>query len=496
MNDKSSYKHILKSTSLFGSVQVVQVLSTIIKGKFVAILLGTVGMGISSLLVSSIAMLQTISGLGLNFSAVREISQAQESGDSEKLSRTIIISKRWLFISAILGGVSLIIISPFLSKYVFGNYEYTWHFIFLSLVVVLTTLGIGYQTLLQGTRRLKDIAKSSAFGSVLSIFTSIPFYYIWGVKGIVPALIVAALTTFSLNYFYANRIKLTKVNITIKETAKEGTDMVKLGVVMMITNLIGVLTTFIIIAYIKRNGSLSDVGLYQGGISLTTQYVGLIFSAMVVDYFPRLSAINTDKIKVRELANQQSEVMLLIVTPLLITLIIVSPLIIRLLLSHAFIPIDNFIRGISIGLFFQAASHSMALISFAKGDRKTFLTLSIIGNGLLILTSILGYKFFGLDGISSLFIIQAISCFVIVYLTAYKKYNYWMSKSFTMIFVLGIIMISIVYLLVVFTPSQYGYSFSVVFLCISVFYSIRKLNKLIGLQELYNNFIKKYYKKQ
>jgi len=496
MTDKSSYKHILKSTSLFGSVQVVQVLSTIIKGKFVAILLGTVGMGISSLLVSSIAMLQTISGLGLNFSAVREISQAQESGDSEKLSRTIIICKRWLFVSALLGGASLILISPFLSKYVFGNYEYTWHFIFLSIVVVLTTLGIGYQTLLQGTRKLKDIAKSSAFGSILSIFTSIPFYYIWGVKGIVPALIVAALTTFSLNYFYAKRIKLTKVNITFKETANEGTDMVKLGVVMMITNLIGVLTTFIIIAYIKRTGSLSDVGLYQGGISLTTQYVGLIFSAMIVDYFPRLSAINKDEFKVRELANQQSEIMLLIITPLLITLIITAPLIIRILLSKEFVPLVNFIRCIAIGLLFQAAAHSMALISFAKGDRKTFLILSIIGNALLILSSILGYKLYGLNGISILFIFQAILCFIIVFITAYKKYNYWMSKSFIKIFSLGIILISLIYLLVVIAPSQYGFPISVLFLCISIFYSIRKLNKLIGLLELYNNFIKKYYKKQ
>ena len=45
----SSYRNIFKATSLFGGVQVYQILIGIIKQKFVAVLLGTSGVGIQGL---------------------------------------------------------------------------------------------------------------------------------------------------------------------------------------------------------------------------------------------------------------------------------------------------------------------------------------------------------------------------------------------------------------------------------------------------------------
>lgn len=492
MTDKSTYKHILKSTSLFGGVQFIQIVSTIARGKIVAIFLGTAGMGISSLLVSSIAILQTIAGLGLSFSAVREISQAQETQDNYKISRTVIIFFKWLLFSAILGALMLIIVAPLLSHFAFGNRDYTWEFVFLSIVVALNTLGAGYQSLLQGTRNLKYLAKSSILGSILSVLTSLPIYYIWGIQGIVPSLIVAALTIFTLNYWFAHKIKLEKVIIGARETVKEGSDMVKLGIVMMLTGLIATLTTFLIIAYIKRNGSLSDVGLYQAGLSITTTSLGLVFTAMGVDYFPRLSAINTDNQKVRTLVNQQSEIMMLIVTPIVIALLITAPVLIRVLLSKEFMPLVTFIRFIAIGTLIQAANHSMGLISFAKGDRKTFLLLQIAGNCLLMFFTIVGYKAAGLNGIAALFILHTIICYFLVYITAYKKYNYWMNRSFNKMFIISLLITFIVCASTMLIPGIIGYIFSVLLLCISIGYSIYKLDSLIGLKEVYYNFINHY----
>ena len=495
MTEKSSYKHILKSTSLFGGVQFIQIVTTIIRGKFIAIFLGTIGMGISSLLVSSMAMLQAISGLGLSFSAVREISQAQETGDNYKLSRTITVFYRWLLFSAILGAIILIALAPSLSEFAFGNRDYIWEFVWLSIVIVINILSAGYQTLLQGTRRLKDIAVSSVLGSILSIITSLPIYLFWGIKGIVPALIMASLTSFVLNYFFVRKIKLEKVIIGAREILKEGSEMVKLGIVMMITSLISTLTTFLIIAYIKKSGSLSDVGLYQAGLSLTSTSVGLVFTAMVVDYYPRLSAISSDEIKVRNMVNQQSEIMMLITTPLVIILIITAPLLIRILLTSQFIPIINFIRWISIGLLFQAGNFAMGLISFSKGDKQTFLLLSIVGNFLLLFFSVVGYKIDGLNGIAGMFIIHSITCYFMVYITAYKKYNYWMSSSFNKIFVVSIFMVVLVYALIIETPVAIGYTFSAFLLGISIAYSLFKLDRLIGLKEVYYNFGSRFKRK-
>jgi PST family polysaccharide transporter len=42
-----------------------------------------------------------------------------------------------------------------------------------------------------------------------------------------------------------------------------------------------------------------EVGFYTAGFTLLNSYVGIIFTVMSTDYFPRLSSISDDNVKVR-----------------------------------------------------------------------------------------------------------------------------------------------------------------------------------------------------
>jgi O-antigen/teichoic acid export membrane protein len=470
---------------MFGGVQVIQIIATMVKAKFSALFLGASGMGISGLLVSSVAFIQTISSFGLNTSAVREISLANEKEDRLKLSYAIIVFRRWLLSSTILGLILVLVFSPWLSKFVFGNSDYTLKYAFLSLLVALNILGNGYVTILQGTRRLRDLAKSSIIGAILSASIVIPIYYFFRINGIVLALICSSAVSFLISLIFAKKIKLEKIPIGIRKTISEGSDMSKLGLIMMITSLMGTLTILLINTFITRKGSLTDVGLYQAGMNITNQSIGLVFTAMSVDYFPRLSAVCKDNQKVGNLANQQAEIMLLIVTPILLLLIISAPLLIRILLSPEFKSISNFIRFISLGMFFQAANYAMGLISFAKGDKKTFLFLGAIGNSLWLFFSVIGYLLWGLLGVSMCFVVHSAICFFIVYLTANRKYNYLMSKSFTKLLILCLLPIAGTCALVILIPNLFGYLISCLIFCCLIVYCIYKLNEFIGLKEIF-----------
>lgn len=79
----SQYRSILKATSIFGGTQVLSMLVTIIRSKFVAILIGSAGMGLSSMYMSSLTMIITIFGLGIGTSVVRELSACRENKDME-----------------------------------------------------------------------------------------------------------------------------------------------------------------------------------------------------------------------------------------------------------------------------------------------------------------------------------------------------------------------------------------------------------------------------
>ncbi len=86
-------------------------------------------MGLNTMFSSTISLISNLAGLGLNNSAVREISRAKETGDSVTLSKTVITLKRWLYVSSIIGFVLVILLSPLLSKFSF-NSNYTVAFIF------------------------------------------------------------------------------------------------------------------------------------------------------------------------------------------------------------------------------------------------------------------------------------------------------------------------------------------------------------------------------
>ena len=144
MSEKqSSFRSIFKATSIFGGVQVFNILITLIRGKAVALLIGTAGMGLNGLFLSSLNLINSISSLGIAESAVRDISKAHASGDTSKIGKTFSVFKRWIWITASLGIVITLVFSPLLSKFSFNSYEHTFDYVWLSITFVFGALSGG-----------------------------------------------------------------------------------------------------------------------------------------------------------------------------------------------------------------------------------------------------------------------------------------------------------------------------------------------------------------
>lgn len=205
-----SYRQIFKATSIFGGVQVINILIGIIRVKFVAILLGTAGVGIIGLLNSPLQLIISITGLGISFSAVRDISVSYGSGDETAISKTIKTLRQWSWLTGLLGFIVTVSLAPLLSQWSFGNRDYTWAFIWLSGTILLQAISKGQSAILQGTRRLKGMAKAGVIGSFLGLITSIPLYYFFGLKGIVPAMIITAVTGLLLPGIFLVKFRLKK----------------------------------------------------------------------------------------------------------------------------------------------------------------------------------------------------------------------------------------------------------------------------------------------
>jgi len=105
MNDErsNSYRHILKYTSVFGSVQGLNILSALARNKVAAIFLGPEGMGLASLLSTTANFLTQTAGLGISVSAVRHVSACFEEGDEEKILHFVRVVRVWCMMAALLG---------------------------------------------------------------------------------------------------------------------------------------------------------------------------------------------------------------------------------------------------------------------------------------------------------------------------------------------------------------------------------------------------------
>ena len=173
-NNNSSYSHILKYTSLFGGVQMLNILIGLIRNKLVAVLLGPLGMGIVALYTSTINFIVNTSNLGIHASAVKELSQAFETGDTGLLHHKIHVLRHWTCITSLLGMMAFACLSPLLSRWTFATYNYTIQFICLAPVVALTIIALGETAILKATRLLRQLAIVSVCGAVGVLAVSVP----------------------------------------------------------------------------------------------------------------------------------------------------------------------------------------------------------------------------------------------------------------------------------------------------------------------------------
>ena len=484
---QSSNRSIVKVTSLFGGVQIFLMLTSIIRGKFVALFIGATGMGINGMFVSAITMITQVAGLGLNFSAVRDISLAKESGDVERIDSTITVVRKWLVVCSLSGALILILVSNLLSKLSFGNSLYTLSFVLLSLVVSLSILTNGNVAILQGLRRMQEMAKASLWGAIVGLITSIPLYWYLGIKGIVPALIIAAITAYGFSYFYTRNI-IIKRKINFREVYLQGGSMAKLGIVMMLANVIGSIVTYVINTYISNFGSLSDLGLYQAGLSITNQYSGVVFTAMAVDYFPRLSAVNTNTIQLNRIVNQQAEIVTTIITPILMFVMLAAPIIIHLLLSVEFIVLKHFIFIMAFSLIFKAASFNIGYISFAKGDKFLFFWFEgVFGSLLILISAILGYYFYGLNGIAIANLLSNVLYLIVIYLITNRRYGFKLQNGFLITYSKLVLFTGALFVTVLVFDNIYGYIFGISLTLWEFFFSFKHLDRILGLKSYFRD---------
>lgn len=490
MNEENlTYRKILKATSLFGSVQFLNIVIAVIRSKFTAVLLGPTGMGIVGLLTNTIGLIAGFTNFGLETSAIKNISQANNN-NSKVLETEISTLQKLVWYTGILGMLLTILFSSFLSKIVFNNSDYTYVFIWISISLLFKQLTAGHLVVLQGLRRLKLLAKANLFGSIIGLLVTIPLYYLYGIDAIAIVIVFSSLIGLACSWFFFRKIEIKPIRLSVRDVFSNGKGMIKLGFSLSIIGLLTLLTSYILQIIISNNGGVVQVGLYNAGFTILNTYVGMIFTAITVDYFPRLAAVITDNFALKTTVIQQAIISLLIITPIIILFLTFAPFIINLLYSKKFITVVPMVTWAILGMLFKAVSFTMGYILIAKEDSKLFIKTSISFNLLFLFNNYFAYVYFGLEGLGVSFLTNFIIHFFVLKIISYYRYNFSFNKEFYKIFTISIVLCTVAFLFSYISLSYIKYSAMVLMFVISLLFALYYLDKKINLKQMLSNRFK------
>lgn len=481
--EKSAYRGIMKSTALFGGLQLFQILISLIRSKAVAIILGPAGMGVISLFQSLIQLFIGISNFGLSTSAVNYISNEKVDPNNFNLAKIIKVFKYLILLSAFLGATMTLLLSNNLSQVTFGSKNYTNSISILSLAVLINLLSTGRLTQFRAFRETKTIVRALFYGNLLGLTLTIPMYYYFGQNGIVPSLILVEFSTLLFVLIFRFKLTLPRVDISFRDFTKLSTEMLSLGLIISLSGIFTLSFNYALRIFISNLGTVSEVGIYSAGFALVNTYFGLIFTAMATDFYPNLVSLSGNHDEQYNLINQQSVIGIIVVSTLVVPMILFIKWLIYLFYSEEFLSMNLMIVFASAGMIFKAFGWAFAYLFLARSRTKIYFWSEFIFNIYTLLLNILGYYFYGLNGIGiSYFVSYVLYALQVYYLSRVifdLKLIYPLVYIFTVNFIAIVLALSLS-LIVSQGVLYYIISFSLVLLLI--FYNLFWINRLLDLR--------------
>lgn len=396
--ETGNYRSILKSTSLIGGASVINILIGMVRTKFVAILLGPTGVGLMGMLVQIAGLVTTVSGMGLSSSGVRQVAEAVGSGDDERIARTVKTLRRTVWMTGTAGMLVMMLACVPISLISFDTTDYALPVAFLGITILLAAVTSGQACILQGTRRIADLAKISIFGAANGTLISIPCFYLWGEKGIVISLVLCAVASLVTSWWFARRVAIKDIELPWRASIGEARQMFSLGIGIMGAGLVSALSMYLIRVLLVRQFDLDGVGIYQAAFNLSGILVGFVLSAMGTDYYPRLTAVAHDNDQVRRMVNEQAEISILLALPLLAGMMVFAPFIIQLFYAESFYAAVPVLRWCTFGVLGRVLSWPLGFVMLAKGKGRLFFITELLGVSVHV-GAVYGFGLlFGLEG--------------------------------------------------------------------------------------------------
>lgn len=448
VDDDATYDHVIKYTGLFGGVQGLNMLVNVIRNKITAVLLGPQGTGIIGLLSNFIELLHHSTDFGLCFSSIKHVSELFGTGDEQKIRHFIQTVRLWCLMAGLLGMFISIVVAPFI----------TWtdplNIFIISPIIGILTVIAGEQAILKGTKQLKSVAIISVLCTIATLCVTVPMYYLFGFKGIAIALLLNHLAILLITLKYSTRHYPYELFGALRNGGRSllsghlhaGVPMLILGVGYVIAGIFGKGSEYVVRHFILDQTSDKElgetmVGLYTCGYTIVVSYASYVFTAMEVDFFPRLSAAAHDIKRFNKIINQQIEVCALLVAPLLSLMVLFMPHMLHLLYAHSYHAAIPMAVCATMLMFFKAFFGPVEYLALAKGDSKMYMFVELCYDIAVAVAIPFAYSRYGLAGCGVALSVIGLLNLIFVYSLYSWRYKFRFSKHHLAFYVMQFVLL-------------------------------------------------------
>lgn len=424
--------------------------------KIIAILIGAEGLGLATIYQGIFNIASTAAGLGIRQSGVREVVKAAEISDSENLARIVLTLKRVCWLTGAFGCLLVYMLAPLISRMSFSSEEYIFDIRLLGLTILFGNIAAGQGAVIQGMRRISDLAMMGIISTAVAAVVASLFYFFWKLHGIAPAMLAMSIVTLAISTLYSRRIPIKRTHVSWLYSLKQAFSLAGLGLAIVWTSLISMLVTYLTYYIVRKEVGLEAVGLYSAAFSISGMFVGFVLQAMGNDYYPRLTQKANNASSMNQLINEQTEIGILIALPGIILTISLAPFLIWILFSDEFLSSVILLQWFAAGCLGRIISWPLGYAILAKGKGAMYAFVETAFHLTHISLIYFGVSKVGIEGGGIAFVILYSMYIPVVFLVVRGATRFNWSKACRGLIATSIITIILIFICSYFLPSHFA----------------------------------------
>lgn len=360
-----SLDRIFKTSAMTGAMSIVTMVAALLRGKVMAMCLGPAGVGLSGILNQVVALESQVLALGLPTVVVKSVAGA----DVEARPQVESVIARLALALGVFGLVLGLVLSPLVAVATFQSFEHLPLVIAASLAVPAAILTSIWCAVIQGRGEVGFLARSQAAFAVVSALVAVPLIWYGGLAGLGVSVVLAALIPVA--GLWSRRPRYPTAASDDKGIRDS---LVRAGLSIIATIAIAQVAAYATRLVVVNQLGVFEAGLYQAALAVSGGLPGFVFSAMALDYYPRISAAR-DGEEIARATNMQVQASMVIATPLFVGMIVFGGSLLDFYYTEEFLGATELMAWMTASVAFRIISWPAGYWLVAKATPREYLLI-------------------------------------------------------------------------------------------------------------------------